>query len=166
MLLALAAAVREHADELAELESRDTGKPLSQARADVAGAARYLEYYAGAADKLLGETIPSADGSFVYTLREPLGVVAHITPWNSPLSQMIRGVAPSLAAGNTVLVKPSEVAPLSTLAVVPIFEAAGLPPGACHGRGRPRATRPARRSSTTRSSPTSRSPARSPPAPR
>ena len=138
VLLALAAAVRGRADELAELESLDTGKPVSQARTDVAGAARYLEYYAGAADKLLGETIPSADGAFVYTLREPLGVVAHITPWNSPLSQMVRGVAPSLAAGNTVLVKPSEVAPLSTLVVAELFEAAGLPPGACTvvvGRG-------------------------------
>ncbi len=138
VLLAMEAAVREHADELAELESRDTGKPLSQARTDVGGAARYLEYFGGAADKLLGETIPSADGAFVYTLREPLGVVAHITPWNSPLSQMVRGVAPSLAAGNTVVVKPSEVAPLSTLAIGPIFEAAGLPSGACEvvvGRG-------------------------------
>ena len=104
----------------------------------MAGAGRYLEYYGGAADKLLGETIPSADGSLVYTLREPLGVVAHVTPWNSPLSQMVRGVAPSLAAGNAVLVKPSEVAPLSTLLAAELFEEAGLPPGACTiviGRG-------------------------------
>ena len=98
VLNALAAAVRERAEDLAELESLDTGKPVSQARSDVAGAARYLEYYAGAADKLLGETIPSEDGTLVYTVREPLGVVAHVTPWNSPLSQMVRGVAPSLAA--------------------------------------------------------------------
>jgi aldehyde dehydrogenase (NAD+) len=138
VLLALAATVRDRAAELAELESLDTGKPVGQARSDVAAAARYLEYYAGVADKLLGETIPSADGSLVYTLREPLGVVAHITPWNSPLSQMVRGVAPSLAAGNSVVVKPSEVAPLSTLVVAEAFEAAGLPPGACTvvvGRG-------------------------------
>src|SRR4051794_20561463 len=138
VLLALAAAVRDRAEELAELESLDTGKPVGQARADVATAARYLEYYGGAADKLLGETIPSEDGALVYTLREPLGVVAHVTPWNSPLSQMVRGVAPSLAAGNTVLVKPSEVAPLSTLAAARLFEEAGLPPGACAvvaGRG-------------------------------
>lgn len=137
-LLALAAAVRDRADELAELESVDTGKPIGQARSDVATAARYLEYYGGAADKLLGETIPSEDGALVYTIREPLGVVAHITPWNSPLSQMVRGVAPSLAAGNTVIVKPSEVAPLSTLRAAEIFEAAGLPRGACMvvvGRG-------------------------------
>jgi aldehyde dehydrogenase (NAD+) len=138
VLLALAAAVHERAGELAELESLDTGKPVSQARADVVAAARYFEYYGGAADKLLGETIPSADGSLVYTLREPLGVVAHVTPWNSPLSQMVRGVAPSLAAGNTVLVKPSEVAPLSSLLAGALFEEAGLPPGACTivvGRG-------------------------------
>jgi len=138
VLLALAAAVRGRADALAELESLDTGKPVSQARTDVATAARYLEYYGGAADKLLGETIPSEDGALVYTIREPLGVVAHVTPWNSPLSQMVRGVAPSLAAGNTVLVKPSEVAPLSTLAAAALFEDAGLPRGACTvvvGRG-------------------------------
>jgi aldehyde dehydrogenase (NAD+) len=137
-LLGLAAAIRDNADELATLESRDTGKPLSQARTDVATAARYLEYYGGAADKLLGETIPSEDGALVYTIREPLGVVAHITPWNSPLSQMVRGVAPSLAAGNTVVVKPSEVAPLSTLRVAELLCEAGLPDGVCEvvvGRG-------------------------------
>ena len=127
VLLALAAAVREHADELAELEARDTGKPLEQARTDVAGAARYLEYYGGVADKLLGETIPSADGSLVYTLREPLGVVAHITPWNSPLSQMVRGVAPSLAAGNTVVVKPSEARRCRTLAICGVARGGGAP---------------------------------------
>ena len=138
VLLGLAAVLRDRAEELAALESLDTGKPIGQARTDVATAARYLEYYGGAADKLLGETIPSEDGALVYTIREPLGVVAHITPWNSPLSQMFRGVAPSLAAGNTVLVKPSEVAPLSTRAVAGILEDAGLPRGACGvliGRG-------------------------------
>jgi len=137
-LLGLAALLRERADELAALESQDTGKPLGQARTDVATAARYLEYYGGAADKLLGETIPSEDGAFVYTLREPYGVVAHITPWNSPLSQLFRGVAPSLAAGNTVLVKPSEVAPLSTRLVAGMLEEAGLPRGVVavvNGRG-------------------------------
>jgi aldehyde dehydrogenase (NAD+) len=137
-LLRLAAVVRDRAGDLAGLESLDTGKPISQAETDVATGARYLEYYGGAADKLLGETIPSEDGALVYTIREPLGVVAHITPWNSPLSQMMRGVAPSLAAGNTVIVKPSEVAPLSTLLVAQIFEEAGLPPDVCSvvvGRG-------------------------------
>jgi aldehyde dehydrogenase (NAD+) len=137
-LLGLAALLRDRAEELAALESRDTGEPLSQARTDVATAARYLEYYGGAADKLLGETIPSEDGAFVYTLREPFGVVAHITPWNSPLSQLFRGVAPSLATGNTVLVKPSEVAPLSTRLVAGMLEDARLPKGVVavvNGRG-------------------------------
>jgi aldehyde dehydrogenase (NAD+) len=137
-LLGLAAVVRERDAELARLESLDTGKPMGQAEADVATAARYLEYYGGAADKMLGETIPSEDGALVYTIREPLGVVAHITPWNSPLSQMVRGVAPSLAAGNTVVVKPSEVAPVSTLRIAALFREAGLPDGVCEvvvGRG-------------------------------
>ena len=140
VLARVAAALTVHAEELAELEARDSGKPLSQARTDVATSARYFEFYAGAADKLGGETIPSADGALVYTRREPFGVVAHITPWNSPLSQMSRGVAPSLAAGNAVLVKPSEVAPLSCLAAAALFTEAGLPPGACNivvGRGDP-----------------------------
>ena len=101
VLNAIAVAIRAEADTLATMESVDSGKPLSQARGDVEVAARYFEFYAGMADKILGETIPQAAGTFVYTLREPMGVVAHITPWNSPLSQMTRGVAPSLAAGNT-----------------------------------------------------------------
>ena len=149
--LGLAALLRDRAEELAQLESRDTGKPLSQARTDVATAARYLEYYGGAADKLLGETIPSEDGAFVYTLREPYGVVARITPWNSPLQPALpAALAPALAAGNTVVVKPSEVAPLSTRLV------AGIETRARRGASSPSSTgpgrRPAPRSSTTRSS--------------
>jgi aldehyde dehydrogenase (NAD+) len=123
-----AAVLREHADEIARIESLDTGKPLSQARGDVETSARYFEFYAGSADKLHGETIPTRADELVYTLREPYGVIAHITPWNSPLSQMCRGVAPSLACGNTVIVKPSEVTPLSTLFAVRLLtEKAGLP---------------------------------------
>jgi aldehyde dehydrogenase (NAD+) len=138
VLLRLAAVLRDRAEELAALESRDTGKPIGQARADVATSARYLEYYGGAADKLLGETIPSEDGALVYTIREPFGVVAHVTPWNSPLSQMCRGVAPCLAAGNTVVVKPSEITPITSLVAARLFVEAGLPPGVCNviaGRG-------------------------------
>jgi aldehyde dehydrogenase (NAD+) len=123
-----AAVLRNHADQIARLESLDTGKPLSQARGDVEISARYFEFYAGSADKLHGETIPTRSDEIVYTVREPYGVVAHITPWNSPLSQMCRGVAPSLACGNTVVVKPSEVTPLSTLYAVRLLtEKAGLP---------------------------------------
>jgi aldehyde dehydrogenase (NAD+) len=132
VLMQVAHHLRAEKDWLARLEAVDTGKPLSQARGDVETAARYFEFYAGVADKIHGETIPQADGSFAYTVREPLGVVGHITPWNAPLNQLSRGVAPSLAAGNTVVVKPSEVAPLSSLLVAQLFVAAGLPPGACN----------------------------------
>jgi aldehyde dehydrogenase (NAD+) len=138
LLAACAAELRRRADELSTLESIDTGKPVSQARSDVETAAKYFDYYAGVADKLGGETIPTDSDTLVYTLREPYGVIAHITPWNSPLSQMARGVAPSLAGGNTVVVKPSEVTPLSTLVAAQVLLDAGLPPGVCNvvvGRG-------------------------------
>lgn len=138
ILFAIAAAIRAEAEQLAILETFDTGKPLRQSRSDIATSARFFEYYAGAADKIYGETIPGERNFWAYTLREPYGVVAHITPWNSPLSLMCRGVAPCLAAGNTVVVKPSEIAPLSTLAVGALFSKAGLPPGTYNviaGRG-------------------------------
>ncbi|MET0820798.1 MAG: aldehyde dehydrogenase family protein [Aeromicrobium sp.] len=132
VLLRLAGTIRDHADILARLESIDSGKPLSQARADIAVSARYFEYYAGAVDKIGGETIPQAADTFSYTLREPFGVVAHITPWNAPLSQMMRGVAPCLAAGNTVVVKPSELTPLTSWLAARLLVEAGLPPGVCN----------------------------------
>ncbi|MGW5151302.1 aldehyde dehydrogenase family protein [Rhodococcus koreensis] len=132
VLARLADTVRAHAESLASLESADTGKPISQARGDIAVTARYLEYYAGACDKFGGETIPQAADTFAYTVRESYGVVAHITPWNAPLSQMMRGVAPCLAAGNTVVVKPSELAPLTTGLVAILMVEAGLPAGVCN----------------------------------
>jgi aldehyde dehydrogenase (NAD+) len=132
ILSAVAAALRGHADELARLESLDTGKPLSQGRADVEVSARYFEYYAGFVDKFGGETIPQPVGTFAYTVHEPYGVVAHITPWNAPLSQMARGIAPCLAAGNTVVVKPSELTPITSLLAAAIMLEAGLPPGVCN----------------------------------
>ncbi len=138
ILARIAAMLWREAPGLARLESLDTGKPLRQARSDVETAARYFEFYAGAADKIYGETIPGDGDYWSYTLREPYGVVAHITPWNSPLSQMCRGVAPCLAAGNTVVVKPSEITPLSSLAAARLFVEAGLPAGVCNviaGRG-------------------------------
>ncbi len=131
-LARVAAVLRENADLLARLESLDSGKPLSQARTDIAGSARYFEYYAGLADKIHGETIPQPAGTFTYTLREPYGVVAHITPWNAPLTQMMRGVAPCLAAGNTVVVKPSELTPLTSVLAARLMTEAGLPPGVCN----------------------------------
>ncbi|HTX82203.1 MAG TPA: aldehyde dehydrogenase family protein [Streptosporangiaceae bacterium] len=138
ILAAIAAALRREAVGLARLETLDTGKPLRQARGDVETAARYFEFYAGVADKIYGQMIPGEGSYWSYTLREPYGVVGHITPWNSPISQMCRGIAPSLAAGNTVVVKPSELTPLSSLAAARVFVNAGLPPGACNvipGRG-------------------------------
>jgi aldehyde dehydrogenase (NAD+) len=138
ILTRIAAMLWREAPGLARLESLDTGKPLRQARSDVETAARYFDFYAGAADKIYGETIPGDGDYWSYTLREPYGVVAHITPWNSPISQMCRGVAPCLAAGNTVVVKPSEITPLSSLAAARLFVEAGLPAGVCNviaGRG-------------------------------
>jgi aldehyde dehydrogenase (NAD+) len=139
-LYRVAGTLREHADLLARLETIDSGKPLSQARADIAVSARYFEYYAGMADKITGETIPQPAGTFAYTVREPYGVVAHITPWNAPLSQLTRGVAPCLAAGNTVVVKPSELTPLTSLLAARLMNGAGVPAGVCNvvlGRGQP-----------------------------
>jgi acyl-CoA reductase-like NAD-dependent aldehyde dehydrogenase len=132
ILLRCAEAVHRHAAALARLESLDTGKPLSQARADIDVSARYLEYYAGACDKLAGQTLSQPAGTFAYTLHEPYGVIAHITPWNAPLSQMMRGVAPSLAAGNAVVVKPSELTPLTTALAAVLLVEAGLPEGLCN----------------------------------
>jgi aldehyde dehydrogenase (NAD+) len=131
-LMRVAETLRAHADLLARLECIDSGKPISQARADIAGSARYFEYYAGLADKIHGETIPQPAGTFTYTVREPYGVVAHITPWNAPLTQLTRGVAPCLACGNTVVVKPSELTPLTSVLAARLMVEAGLPPGVCN----------------------------------
>jgi len=122
--------VDTHREALAALETRDTGKPLSQARADAQALARYLEFYAGAADKLHGETIPYRHGYTVLTLREPHGVTGHIIPWNYPLQIFGRSVAAALAAGNACVVKPAEDACLSLLRVAALAAEAGLPPGA------------------------------------
>jgi len=131
-LMRVADALRAHADLLARLECIDSGKPISQARADIAGSARYFEYYAGLADKIHGETIPQPAGTFTYSVREPYGVVAHITPWNAPLTQLTRGVAPCLACGNTVVAKPSELTPLTSVLAARLMIEAGLPPGVCN----------------------------------
>jgi acyl-CoA reductase-like NAD-dependent aldehyde dehydrogenase len=130
LLAEIGRAILERREELARLESLDTGKPLRQAAADVAVAARYFEYYAGVADKLFGTTIPLGDEFLDYTLREPLGVSAQIVPWNYPIQIGCRGIAPALAAGCTVVVKPAEEASLSLLRVARLAGEAGLPPGA------------------------------------
>jgi aldehyde dehydrogenase (NAD+) len=130
LLMRLAGAILDHAEELAAIEARDCGKPMRQARADVAATARYFEYYGGAADKLHGDTIPYLAGMTVMALREPLGVTAHIVPWNYPLQIFGRSVGASLAAGNAAVVKPAEDACLSLVRLAELALEIGLPPGA------------------------------------
>jgi aldehyde dehydrogenase (NAD+) len=129
MLFRIAQGIRDRAEELATLESRDNGKPLSQARTDVQVAARYFEFFAGIADKIMGHTIPIGPGFLDYTLREPIGVSAQIIPWNYPIQIGARGVAPALAAGCTVVLKPAEDAPMTALRLGEIALASGVPPG-------------------------------------
>src|SRR4051812_14590859 len=128
-LIRLARRVEEDAEALADLECRDTGKPLSQARADVAATVRYLDYYAGAMERLEGRTIPLGPGFHDYTVREPWGVCAQIIPWNYPLQVAARCAAPALATGNAVILKPSELASLTPLKLAEHAEAAGVPRG-------------------------------------
>jgi aldehyde dehydrogenase (NAD+) len=130
LLLALAALVRRDAERLAALESLDVGKPLRQARADAEASARYFEFYGGAADKMHGETIPSAEGILAMTVWEPHGVTAHIIPWNYPMQILGRSLGAALAMGNAAVVKPAEDASLSTLAIGELALEAGFPEGA------------------------------------
>lgn len=129
ILGAISRRIEEEGDRLAELECRDTGKPISQARADVSAAVRYFAYYAGAADKIHGESIPLGPGFVDYTVREPWGVCGQIIPWNYPLQIAARCVAPALAAGNAVVLKPSEEAWLTPLELGAIATECGLPSG-------------------------------------
>jgi aldehyde dehydrogenase (NAD+) len=122
--------VLERVDALAEIESRDVGKPLTQARNDAVALARYMEFYGGAADKIHGETIPYMDGYTVYTLREPHGVTGHIVPWNYPMQIIGRSVGAALTMGNAAVLKPAEEACLTALAFAEIAREAGLPGGA------------------------------------
>ena len=122
--------ILEHGEELAEVEARDTGKPMSVARADAKAVARYFEFYGGAAEKIHGQTIPYLNGYNVSVVRIPLGVTAHIIPWNYPAQMMGRTLAPALAMGNAAVVKPSEDACLSALKLGELAMQAGLPPGA------------------------------------
>lgn len=130
LLMKLSLKLQDHQEELAQLEGRDCGKPMKQARADAAAIVRYFEFYAGAADKLHGDTIPYQSGYTVLTLREPHGVTAHIVPWNYPMQIFGRCVGGALAAGNTCVVKPAEDACLSILRVVELAAEVGFPEGA------------------------------------
>ncbi len=129
LLFRLGQLIREDLEGMARLETLDVGKPLKEAKGDVTYAAWTFEYFAGMADKLQGETIPVPGDRFDYTLVEPLGVTAHIVPWNYPIVLASRGIAPALAAGNAVVVKPSSLAPLTNLRLAELAGKAGLPKG-------------------------------------
>jgi len=130
ILLKMSALILERTEELAQLEARDTGKPISQARNDIVVAARYCEFYGGAADKLHGQQIPYLNDFHVVVVREPYGVTAHILPWNYPAQMFGRSVVPALAMGNAAVLKPSEDACMTPLAFCAIAKEAGLPDGA------------------------------------
>lgn len=119
-----------HNEALARIEARDTGKPMTVARNDITAVARYFEFYGAAADKVHGETIPYLNGYNVSVVRVPRGVTAHIIPWNYPAQMFGRTVAPALAMGNAVVLKPSEEACLSVLKLGELIIEAGLPAGA------------------------------------
>ena len=129
LLYQLGSLVRDKFDELARLESQNVGKPLREAKGDVAYVYKLFEYYAGLADKIEGATIPVPGNRLDYTVREPVGVTGHIAPWNYPLTLACRGIAPALAAGNTVVLKPASLTPLSTLKLAELTATAGFPAG-------------------------------------
>jgi aldehyde dehydrogenase (NAD+) len=125
----IALTLREEKEDFARVESLDTGKPLSIALGDVEVAARYFEFFAGAADKLHGDVIPIGPQYHAYTTHEPYGVIGVILPWNAPLQQAARSFAPALATGNVVVSKPAEDAPLSVLLLAQLASRCGLPAG-------------------------------------
>jgi betaine-aldehyde dehydrogenase len=130
VLFQIAKILREHAEELSQLESLSIGKPISDARDEIAMGARTFEYYAGAVSRFYGQTIPVARGGFDFTLRQPMGVVAAIVPWNFPFPIATWKVAPALAAGNCVVLKPARQSPLTALRLGELAAQAGLPAGA------------------------------------
>ncbi|HEV2738753.1 MAG TPA: aldehyde dehydrogenase family protein [Candidatus Elarobacter sp.] len=122
--------IAQHAERLAQIESQDTGKPISQARADLVATVRYFEFYAGGADKLHGDTIPYLPGYAVQVLRVPVGVTGHIIPWNYPAQMFARSLGPSLAVGNATVIKPSEDASQSIVELAKLAAESGIPAGA------------------------------------
>jgi aldehyde dehydrogenase (NAD+)/betaine-aldehyde dehydrogenase len=127
-----AALIRAEAPRLAVVESLDSGKALQEAEGDVRSAARSFDYYAGAADKIEGRSFPLGPDHIGYSVPEPVGVTAHVIPWNYPLATAARSIAAALAAGCTVVAKPAEQTPLSALLLADILARAGLPPGVCN----------------------------------
>ncbi len=129
LLMVLAGKIRANLEELAALETRCVGKPIVESRDEMDGTAGVFEYYAGAVTRIYGQTIPVSRGGFDYTLRQPLGVVAAIVPWNFPLLIAAWKVAPALAAGNCVLLKPASLSPLTAIRLGELALEAGFPPG-------------------------------------
>jgi len=127
VLLRASTLVRERLEDLARLEARNAGKPIRDARDEIGIVADTLEYWGGAANKIFGETVPIQDPGLDVTLREPVGVCALITPWNFPLVISTWKIAPALACGNTIVVKPASYTPLSVLRLAEILVEAGLP---------------------------------------
>jgi betaine-aldehyde dehydrogenase len=129
VLFKVASTIRQHAEAIAQLESRNIGKPISDARDEVALGARIFEFYAGAVTKFGGQVIPVSRGGLDFTLRQPMGVVSAIVPWNFPFPIGCWKTAPALAAGNCVVLKPAGQSPLSALMLGKLAVEAGLPPG-------------------------------------
>jgi aldehyde dehydrogenase (NAD+) len=129
VLFKLADLVQEHAGELAALESLNCGKTITDAAGDIQGVINSLRYYGGWADKIEGRTVPVRGNFLCYTLRQPVGVVGQIIPWNFPLMMMAWKLGPALACGNTIVLKPAEQTPLSALRLAELAAEAGLPPG-------------------------------------
>jgi acyl-CoA reductase-like NAD-dependent aldehyde dehydrogenase len=125
----LAALIKANSEELARLESQNVGKPITSARGEVVGTSLVLDYYAGAANKIFGQTIPVSKPGLDLTLREPIGVVGLIVPWNFPLYMASWKVAPALAAGNTAILKPASYSPLTAIRLAELALEAGIPPG-------------------------------------
>ena len=138
LMLRYSALILQHVERLAWIEAHDTGKPISQAIADIRAVARYFEFYGGAADKVHGEVIPYMNGYSVSVVREPMGVTAHVTPWNYPAQMFGRTLSPALAMGNATVLKPAEEACVVCLELGQLAVEAGFPPGALNivtGRG-------------------------------
>jgi len=125
----LAALIKDHSEELSRLESRNVGKPITSARGEVIGTSLVFDYYAGAANKIFGQTIPVSKPGLDLTLREPIGVVGLIVPWNFPLYMASWKVAPALAAGNTAILKPASYSPLTAIRLGELALEAGIPAG-------------------------------------
>jgi betaine-aldehyde dehydrogenase len=150
VLLRLADRIRARREELAELETRNTGKPIAESEYDMDDTATCFEYYGGLATKINGEVLPVPADAVAFAMREPMGVAGQIIPWNYPLMMAAWKIAPALAAGCTVVLKPAEQTPLSILELAKDFEAVGLPPGVVNvvtgdgpGAGAPMVTHPA-----------------------